>query len=206
MRNETKQTDRRVIRTKREIFNSLTQLLEQKSIDEITVKEITDLAGINRGTFYLHYVDKYDLLEKSVNEIIYEMRDLGKVILHKVSENEDPEMVKEEVIKSMSDIFDYVKNNHRFIRCLMSENSTYLFHHKFNEILKDHFVEKMQGPSLKVLTVYLVSAASYAYQGLIQTWLESDMSETPREMGEIGFEIIYRNMYGVMNGNGHGHY
>lgn len=206
MRNETKQTDRRVIRTKREIFNSLTQLLEQKSIDEITVKEITDLAGINRGTFYLHYVDKYDLLEKSVNQIIYEMRDLGKVILHKVSENEDPEMVKEEVIKSMSDIFDYVKNNHRFIRCLMSENSTYLFHHKFNEILKDHFVEKMQGPSLKVLTVYLVSAASYAYQGLIQTWLESDMSETPREMGEIGFEIIYRNMYGVMNGNGHGHY
>ena len=206
MRNETKQTDRRVIRTKREIFNSLTQLLEQKSIDEITVKEITDLAGINRGTFYLHYVDKYDLLEKSVNEIIYEMRDLGKVILHKVSENEDPEMVKEEVIKSMSDIFDYVKNNHRFIRCLMSENSTYLFHHKFNEILKDHFVEKMQGPSLKVLTVYLVSAASYAYQGLIHTWLESDMSETPREMGEIGFEIIYRNMYGVMNGNGHGHY
>lgn len=206
MRNETKQTDRRVIRTKREIFNSLTQLLEQKSIDEITVKEITDLAGINRGTFYLHYVDKYDLLEKSVNEIIYEMRDLGKVILHKVSENEDPEMVKEEVIKSMSDIFDYVKNSHRFIRCLMSENSTYLFHHKFNEILKDHFVEKMQGPTLKVPTVYLVSAASYAYQGLIQTWLESDMSETPREMGEIGFEIIYRNMYGVMNGNGHGHY
>lgn len=206
MRNETKQTDRRVIRTKREIFNSLTQLLEQKSIDEITVKEITDLAGINRGTFYLHYVDKYDLLEKSVNEIIYEMRDLGKVILHKVSENEDPEMVKEEVIKSMSDIFDYVKNNHRFIRCLMSENSTYLFHYKFNEILKDHFVEKMQGPTLKVPTVYLVSAASYAYQGLIQTWLESDMSETPREMGEIGFEIIYRNMYGVMNGNGHGHY
>ncbi|QII81624.1 hypothetical protein [Jeotgalibaca arthritidis] len=49
MKTNAKQTDRRVIRTKKEILNALTELLEQKAIEEITVKEITDLAGINRG-------------------------------------------------------------------------------------------------------------------------------------------------------------
>lgn len=92
MRINGKQTDRRIIRTKKEIFNALTLLLEQKTIDEITVKEITDLAGVNRGTFYLHYVDKYDLMEKSVNQLILEMREIGTEIISLTVTNHGPEM------------------------------------------------------------------------------------------------------------------
>lgn len=205
MRNESRQTDRRVIRTKKEILNALTQLLEKKSIDEITVKEITDLAGINRGTFYLHYVDKYDLLEKSVNQIILEVRELGKIILVKAAGDDELESVKEEVIESMTAIFQYVKDNHRFIKSLLSENSTYSFHHKFNEILKDYFVEKIYRTNIKVPPVYLATAVSFAYEGLIHVWLKGDMKESPRQMGEIGFEIVYRNMAGNMNGRNHRH-
>ncbi|MDE1548835.1 TetR/AcrR family transcriptional regulator [Jeotgalibaca caeni] len=199
MRNQSRQTDRRVIRTKREILGALTQLLEQKSIDEITVKEITDLAGINRGTFYLHYVDKYDLFEKSVNQVIVEMRDIGQTILMKVSENSDPEVLKKEVSSSMGAIFEYALENHRFIKSLLSENSTYSFHHKFNEILNDYFVETMKDSQTEVPPVYLVAAISYAVEGLIHSWLQGGMKESPEEMGDICFEIIYRNMSGVMN-------
>ncbi len=47
-------TDRRVRRTKRLLLESLTSLMKEKPIKDISVKELTDLADINRGTFYLH--------------------------------------------------------------------------------------------------------------------------------------------------------
>ena len=59
-----KKEDRRVRRTKKLLTQALTQLLQEKQINEITVKELTDLADMNRGTFYLYYKDMFDMLEK----------------------------------------------------------------------------------------------------------------------------------------------
>ena len=52
--------DSRVRRTKRLLRQGLTELLKQKSIKKITVRELSELIDINRGTFYLHYKDIYD--------------------------------------------------------------------------------------------------------------------------------------------------
>ena len=49
--------DRRVMRTKTLLIHSLSTLMKQKNIKDITVKELCELADINRGTFYLHYKD-----------------------------------------------------------------------------------------------------------------------------------------------------
>ncbi|EEL70861.1 hypothetical protein IGA_00005 [Bacillus cereus HuA3-9] len=56
-------TDLRVARTKEAIRDALTELINEKGFDSITVKDITARANINRGTFYLHYRDKYDLFD-----------------------------------------------------------------------------------------------------------------------------------------------
>ena len=64
-------TDRRVRRTKRLLLESLTSLMKEKPIKDISVKELTDLADINRGTFYLHYRDIYDMLEQLENHDQY---------------------------------------------------------------------------------------------------------------------------------------
>ena len=66
---ETKKEDRRVRRTKKLLTQALTQLLQQKQVNEITVKELTDLADMNRGTFYLYYKDIFDMLEKIEDEL-----------------------------------------------------------------------------------------------------------------------------------------
>lgn len=199
MKTRAKQTDRRVIRTKKEILNALTKLMEQKSIDEITVREITDLAGINRGTFYLHYVDKYDLMEKSVNNLIIELRDMGIHIISSKEATGDLEERKEKTISSIASIFEYVQENSRFIRSLLSEHSSYSFHHKFNEILKDSFMSEIQLTNPKVPSLYLAAAISYSCQGLINTWLQQDMKESPQEMGEYGYEILQSFMMNTTN-------
>ena len=61
--------DRRVRRTKQLIKQSLIELMHEKPFNEIKIKDITERADLNRGTFYLHYVDIYDLLSSIENEI-----------------------------------------------------------------------------------------------------------------------------------------
>ena len=56
--------DARVRYTKMVIVQNFTKLLKEKPINKITVKEICDLAELNRATFYKHYLDVYDLLDK----------------------------------------------------------------------------------------------------------------------------------------------
>lgn len=60
--------DPRVTRTRKLIRDALTSLIAEKSFEAITVQDIAERATINRGTFYLHYTDKFALLDASVRE------------------------------------------------------------------------------------------------------------------------------------------
>ncbi len=65
--------DTRILKTKKNIYNAFISLREKKALEKITVKELTDAAGISKQTFYLHYKDIYDLAESIENELIVEM-------------------------------------------------------------------------------------------------------------------------------------
>ena len=67
---ESKKIDRRVIYTKRAIRDSFIELQQQKPIEKISVTEICKLADINRGTFYSHYSDPYDLRKSLEQELV----------------------------------------------------------------------------------------------------------------------------------------
>ena len=66
--NRSGQENRSVRNTKRRLREGLLQLMEEKPINEISVKELTDLVDVNRGTFYFHYQDIYDLLRAMEDE------------------------------------------------------------------------------------------------------------------------------------------
>lgn len=65
--------DLRVRKTKSAINSAFLKLLSRKKLKDISVKEISELAQCNRNTFYLHYADKYDLLDKLCGENLEEM-------------------------------------------------------------------------------------------------------------------------------------
>lgn len=69
-------TDARVRYTKMRIREAFFQCLKEKPVSKITVREICDLAEINRATFYTHYADLFDLLEKLEGEAIDRLRQL----------------------------------------------------------------------------------------------------------------------------------
>ncbi|WP_270659944.1 TetR family transcriptional regulator [Enterococcus thailandicus] len=65
--------DRRVRKTQTAIQTAFFQLLKKQDIERVKVSEICELADINRGTFYLNYLDKYDLLEKMIQQSIQKL-------------------------------------------------------------------------------------------------------------------------------------
>ena len=84
----SKNMDRRVRKTRAQLRQGLAELLKEKSLKEITVKELVEKVDINRSTFYLHYADIYDMMEKIENELTGDIEDL--IHTHPVSPfNED---------------------------------------------------------------------------------------------------------------------
>lgn len=81
----------RVLRTKEAIRDALVDLIEEKGFEALTVKDITTRAKINRGTFYAHYQDKFDLMKRCQEEILAEMTNIAKhnfpIVISELSTN-----------------------------------------------------------------------------------------------------------------------
>ena len=112
MKGET--LDRRIRKTRRVIRQCLTELLKTKRIQDITVREISEKADINRGTFYLHYRDIFDLMEQIENELLEELED---VLNHfKASDLlSNPALV-------FTRVFHLVKENSDMVSILIGQN------------------------------------------------------------------------------------
>ncbi|HEX9012680.1 MAG TPA: TetR family transcriptional regulator [Anaerolineaceae bacterium] len=65
---DTRRVDPRVKRTRKLINQAFVDLMNEKGFQAITVQDIADRAEVNRATFYAHYEDKYDLLDRYVRE------------------------------------------------------------------------------------------------------------------------------------------
>lgn len=70
MGEETKREDRRTRYTKAVIREAFFELLREKGFDRMSVTDLCRRADINRGTFYLHYVDKFALLDEVIDEAL----------------------------------------------------------------------------------------------------------------------------------------
>ena len=68
--NKSGEDNRRVRNTRKQLREALLALMRDKPIHEITTKELTERADLNRGTFYLHYTDIYDLLHNVEDDLI----------------------------------------------------------------------------------------------------------------------------------------
>lgn len=82
--------DPRFVRTRKLIMEAFKQLVIEKDFKDITIKDITTMATVNRSTFYYHFLDKYDLLERVLRE------DILNGVLENISLQESltPEILK----------------------------------------------------------------------------------------------------------------
>jgi AcrR family transcriptional regulator len=182
--------DLRVIRTKESIRDALVELIDEKGFEAITVKDITTRAKINRGTFYAHYQDKYDLMTKCQGEIMQEMYNIAKQNFPGVIaalETNSPNIAPFSLVVSL---FEYLNKNSGFMKAVLGPKGDLSFQAR----LKDFMWETMFGnnpipfikeENLLVPGQYLASYVASAHIGVIQQWLESGRKESPQEMARI---------------------
>ena len=66
-----KQMDRRVERTRQLLLQASIAVMQEKGFATMSIHDITDRANVNRGTFYAHFGDKYQLLDVLIREEFY---------------------------------------------------------------------------------------------------------------------------------------
>lgn len=121
--------DRRVRKTRRQLKECLTRLLKEKKIQDITVRELAEMADINRGTFYLHYKDVFDLMDQIKNELIEEVE---SVLTH----HPVPELVARPSL-ALSELFPLVQENAEIVSILIGENGDLNFVNRLKRIVSE---------------------------------------------------------------------
>lgn len=87
-------TDLRIIKTQEKLQNALLELLKEKELKAVTVKEICDMSGISRNAFYQHYNYKEDLFDQMVARATERIRDSLSPLVS------DASLVRQETIES----------------------------------------------------------------------------------------------------------
>lgn len=183
----TNSQDLRVLRTRNAIKQAFSELIEEKGFEFTSVKDITTRAMINRGTFYAHYQDKFELMEKCQQEII---DGLGNIANFNIIDTMNKLNSKQETsIHYVVSLFQYLEKNKLFLKALLGPNGDLSFQTKTRNIMS----KKILGDDYSIFNEnqflvpgeYLVSYMSSAHIGIVQRWLLGDTKETAEEMAKI---------------------
>ena len=184
--------DRRVRRTRAMLRQALTELMSEKSIREITVKELTQRADVNRGTFYSHYEDIYDMVQQLENELFEEF---DSVL------NAYPAPVTRDSVHSIiGDVFSFLRRNADLCTTLLGDGKDSSFLERLKAAVHQR-VDTQWGelyafptPEARAMTLtFLVGGAV----GLVQAWSDRGWKETPEELAALADRLIRNGLSGL---------
>jgi len=189
--------DRRIFRTREAIREALIDLIDEKGFESISIKDITDRANINRGTFYLHYHDKFDLLDQTENEIIERMKE---ILLSEGSWGFEEYINSGKPMPVIVSLFNYIKSHARLMRAILGLKANPNFQGRLKKAIESNlnylgvFANKNQS-ALLVPGEYLVSYVAAAHMGVVQIWLENNCRESPEEMALILSQLSFNGPF-----------
>ena len=175
--------NQRIMLSKRLLRESMLRLLENRSPEKITITELCEEAGINRGTFYRHYSTPRDVLEDICQELIRNM----KKLYHTPDTREDAE-------ECFVSIYEYMYRHADLIRILIRTHADREIAAAIGEIYRNicaereriTFLQAADDQTLQMTAAFLGGGSYY----LIREWLLENIPKTPREIAALMFEIL----------------
>jgi len=189
-----KKMDRRAIRTRRALREALISLIIEKGYESITVHEITDRADLNRGTLYLHYRDKHDLLLSSSNDVYNELLAQFTPITDQRLSLEIPE-------RHLTIVFQHVAANADFYRVMLGEHGVPVFIIRLRHLVSQVCLERLEAllklvpPAKPTPLEFVAGFSSGAVIGVLEWWLENDMPMTAEDLAHNTIQLIVNGVY-----------
>jgi AcrR family transcriptional regulator len=177
--------DRRIQKSKQAIMNAFINLMSEMDFDSITINKIADTANVNRGTVYLHFVDKYDLLDQCVEANI-------NLLLADCASNEEVTNFTSET--ALLRTFEHIEQNIFFYSTMLNNRGTTAFRNTLMITIQHSLSKQFDSISLnpnlnKEITVqFLASAAA----GLLEWWVTHSMPYSASVMAEQLWLLLER--------------
>ncbi len=191
------ENDSRVRRTKKLIRQGLVELAKTKSVNKITVKELTDRVEINRGTFYLHYKDVYDLVDSIESELYNNFN----VVISSVT--------SKQVLKQPVEVCELFCNHfHEHIdvySMLLGEHGDSQFAYKIGELFNVKVLEIFKNifPEMdKTKYDFAFTYGKFGLVGLISCWFTEHPDWSPHQVAEMWFNITMLGLWGILSDEG----
>lgn len=179
--------------TKQAMYHALKKLITTKSINKITIKDITDTCGLNRQTFYYHFKDIYDLLEWSFQE---EFRFIDSYL-------QKPEYTWEEIFAGS---VKYISQNKYICQCIVCglarDQLILSLHNSIYEIVRKIILHSL--PQNQIPEKYLDFTArfyTYALSNYLFDWVNNGMLETPEEVIDNFIFVVNHSLNGKTEAN-----
>ncbi|MBB3112522.1 AcrR family transcriptional regulator [Paenibacillus phyllosphaerae] len=187
-------TDPRILRTRQLLKDAFIDLMQEMDIEKISVNKIAERATINRVTFYLHYRDIPDMMEKMADEMVEEWQEvLNKGVYDQATDREIHWL-------RLVSLLEHIAEHAKFYKVILASKRTpVIFTDRLKRLLVDAITTRIESQGNDS---YLVRAGiqkdiaiwygSSALIGTIVSWLRSDMRYTPQFLAKQ-FALLVSN-------------
>ena len=177
--------DRRIQKTRNTIIEAFVGLMAEKNFEQITINEIADRANVNRGTVYLHYVDKYDLLDQCIEIHLNQL-------FQKCPPGVDTDNFSSK--DSMLRMFEYLEQHAFFYSTILTNKGIPAFRKRLLDMAKNSLNEQinMSGSNQNIQQEVLVQFLASAGVGVIEWWIANSMPYPAKDMVEEFWQLLER--------------
>jgi AcrR family transcriptional regulator len=176
--------DRRIGKTQEALKNAVFALMAEKNFDDITIQDLSDRANVSRGTIYLHYMDKYDLLDKLIETHIEELRERCEAAA-------ELDFISGSLIWT-----EYFESNYSFFSMMLASKGAPYFRNRFVDFLLEEFrdeVDITKGKNLGLNKDVIVRFVASAYVGVVEWWFTNEKPISHQELAEQLGTLLERN-------------
>ncbi len=177
--------DRRTKKTRRLLWEGLAKLMLKHDINEITVKDLTEAADINRSTFYIHYKDIYDLLASIEAELLEEFDELLSCNMDSSAD------VHSQILPVLTALYHRLYEHKGLVSAFLGPHGDVSFIYSLQELLSSKitawWTEDSPDPSLSPFySAFCFSGCI----GIIKEWIKTGYKKKPDEMAEITAKML----------------
>lgn len=170
--------------TKQILRDCIIEMLDEKPLSAISVRELCNYADINRSTFYAHYKDIYDLFDSLVQETIDHLTDYMEMRVRRDNQEE-----------ALTDLLIYFKNNKKLFLILIRRSETYVerLHETIYHVYQQYY--QTMNKDFSKNDEYIIEFNTAGMLRLTQKWLMEGAKQSPREMSRAVFSIAKDNCF-----------
>jgi|GEM_PF-172654 len=188
--------DRRIQRTRKQLRESMLELILDRGYDDISIQDVTDHANLGRATFYLHYREKDELYR----DILYSLTNEFIATLPK----RESKNRREVSTRNLEILFNYLENHYDLYRIITIGRSMILTSAIVSEIIREHikvfkFNEDETYESVTGIPLdFLLSFNASTLKSTIFWWLENEMPYSPSEMARMYEKVSFYTNYQLL--------